>query len=350
MTSTYLGFGAARARMGVLALVMAVAGAACDEKDPGSVATARTGGSSGSGSGGSGGSSAGTGGSSAGTEVGPADAGNAAVSADIVGTATAAGNFTTLLAAATAAELVATLQSPGPFTVFAPTDAAFMKLPAGTVDSLLKPENKAQLQAILKYHLVAGRVLAADVVKLTKATTVEGRDVKITVDAGKVKVNDANVTATDILASNGVIHVIDTVLIPPTVVSTAEAAGNFKTLVADIKAAELADALSAAGPFTVFAPTDAAFMKLPAGTVDTLLKPENKAMLQAILKYHVVAGRVPSSEVVKRNSADTLAGKPVTISVQGTTVKVNTATVTTVDVEGGNGVIHVIDTVLIPPT
>jgi uncharacterized surface protein with fasciclin (FAS1) repeats len=150
--------------------------------------------------------SGGRGGASAGAGGGP--------SKDIVDTAVAAGSFTTLAAALTAADLIATLKGPGPFTVFAPTDAAFAKLPAGTVDTLLKPENKPMLQANLKYHVVAGKVLAADVVKLTKATTVQGQDVAITVSGATVKVNDATVTATDILASNGVIHVIDTVLLP----------------------------------------------------------------------------------------------------------------------------------------
>jgi uncharacterized surface protein with fasciclin (FAS1) repeats len=134
---------------------------------------------------------------------------------DIPDTAAAAGSFTTLVAALTAADLVTTLKGPGPFTVLAPTDAAFAKLPAGTVDTLLKPENKAMLQSILKYHVVAGRVLAAQVVTLTKATTVEGHDVSIAVTGSTVKVNDATVTATDVMAKNGVIHVIDTVLIPP---------------------------------------------------------------------------------------------------------------------------------------
>jgi len=133
---------------------------------------------------------------------------------DIVDTAVAAGSFGTLATALTAAGLVDTLKSEGPFTVFAPTDAAFAKLPAGTVESLLKPENKAQLTAILTYHVVSGKVMAADVVKLTSATTVNGADVAIKVTDGTVSVNDATVTATDIAASNGVIHVIDTVLIP----------------------------------------------------------------------------------------------------------------------------------------
>ena len=134
--------------------------------------------------------------------------------ADIVGVAAAAGQFSTLVAALQAADLVETLQSPGPFTVFAPTDEAFAKLPAGTLDSLLLPENKAQLTAILKYHVVAGKVLAADVVKLTAADTVEGQAVTISAGETGVRVNDANVVATDIMASNGVIHVIDSVLIP----------------------------------------------------------------------------------------------------------------------------------------
>jgi len=134
---------------------------------------------------------------------------------DIVVTASAAGTFATLVAAVTAADLATTLKSPGPFTVFAPTDAAFAKLPAGTVDMLLLPENKAMLQAVLKYHVVAGEVKSAQVVTLTSATTLQGSDVAITVTGSTVKVNDATVTAADVEASNGVIHVIDTVLLPP---------------------------------------------------------------------------------------------------------------------------------------
>ena len=133
---------------------------------------------------------------------------------NIVTVAAGAGQFNTLVAAVKAADLVDTLQSPGPFTVFAPTDEAFAKLPVGTVDSLLLPENKEQLTEILKYHVVAGEVLAADVVKLTSADTVEGQAVMITASDSGVRVNDANVIKTDVMASNGVIHVIDTVLIP----------------------------------------------------------------------------------------------------------------------------------------
>ena len=133
---------------------------------------------------------------------------------DIVDTAVAAGQFKTLAAALTAAGLVDTLKGPGPFTVFAPTDAAFAKLPAGTVENLLKPENKAQLTAILTYHVVSGKVMAADVVKLKEAKTVNGKMLQVKVNGSDVMINDAKVTATDIAASNGVIHVIDSVVLP----------------------------------------------------------------------------------------------------------------------------------------
>ena len=133
---------------------------------------------------------------------------------DIVDTAVGAGQFNTLAAALEAADLIETLKGEGPFTVFAPTDEAFAKLPEGTVDNLLKPENREQLTSILTYHVVAGKVLAEDVVKLTAATTVNGSDVAIAVEDGGVRIDNANVVKTDIGASNGVIHVIDTVILP----------------------------------------------------------------------------------------------------------------------------------------
>jgi uncharacterized surface protein with fasciclin (FAS1) repeats len=137
-----------------------------------------------------------------------------AQSKDIVDTAVAAGSFTTLAKALTAAGLVQTLKGDGPFTVFAPTDAAFAKLPAGTVESLLKPENKAKLQRVLTYHVVAGKVMAADVVKMKSAKAVSGDMITIATANGGVTVDNAKVVKTDIAASNGVIHVIDTVILP----------------------------------------------------------------------------------------------------------------------------------------
>jgi uncharacterized surface protein with fasciclin (FAS1) repeats len=135
-------------------------------------------------------------------------------SRDIVDTAVAAGSFKTLAAALQAADLVDTLKGKGPFTVFAPTDEAFAKLPAGTVENLLKPENKDKLVAILTYHVVPGRVLAAQVIKMTSAKTVNGQSLAIHVDGGTVMVDNAKVIKTDILCSNGVIHVIDSVILP----------------------------------------------------------------------------------------------------------------------------------------
>jgi uncharacterized surface protein with fasciclin (FAS1) repeats len=133
---------------------------------------------------------------------------------DIVDTAVSAGQFKTLVTAVKAAGLVDTLKGPGPFTVFAPTDAAFAKLPKGTVEDLLKPENKAKLTAVLTYHVVAGKVMAADVVKLKDAKTVQGQSVAIAASGGKVSIDGAQVVKADVPASNGVIHAIDTVLMP----------------------------------------------------------------------------------------------------------------------------------------
>ena len=137
-----------------------------------------------------------------------------AQSKNIVDTAVAAGSFTTLAKALTAADLVGTLKGPGPFTVFAPTDEAFAKLPAGTLESLLKPENKDKLRRILTYHVVSGEVRAADVVKLQSAKAVSGDTITVKVNGGKVSVDNANVVKTDIQTSNGVIHVIDSVILP----------------------------------------------------------------------------------------------------------------------------------------
>lgn len=153
---------------------------------------------------------------------------------DIVTTAVEAGSFKTLAAALTAGGLVETLQGPGPFTVFAPTDEAFAKLPAGTLETLLKPENKGLLVGILTYHVVPGKVLASDVVKLQAAGTVNGQRVDIAVKDGVVQVDEANIVKTDIQCSNGVIHVIDAVIQPSSknIPATADAAGSFKTLLA----------------------------------------------------------------------------------------------------------------------
>lgn len=153
--------------------------------------------------------------STSGTTARETASAQARASADIVDTAVAAGSFTTLAAALQAAGLVETLKGPGPFTVFAPTDAAFAALPPGTVENLLRPENRDQLRAVLTYHVVPGDVRAAQVANLTQATTVQGSAVRIRVENGQVKIDDATVVTPDIVCSNGVIHVIDRVILPP---------------------------------------------------------------------------------------------------------------------------------------
>ena len=282
--------------------------------------------------------------------TGPASAGTRASKVDIVQTAVAAGQFTTLASLLQKAGLVDTLATGGPFTVFAPTDAAFAKVPKATLDALAA--DPAKLKAVLLYHVVPGRVTAADVVKLTSAKTAEGRSLAIKVVNGSVFVDGAQVTTPDVEATNGVIHVIDSVLIPKeatapkTIVQTAVAAGSFKTLASLLKKAGLVGTLQGKGPFTVFAPTDAAFAKLPKATLAALAK--NKAKLRSVLLYHVVKGNVSAAKVVTLRSAKTLNGKAVSIRVNGGNVLVGGARVTTADVKASNGVIHVVNKVLIP--
>ena len=271
--------------------------------------------------------------------------------ADIVDTAVSAGKFKTLATALGAADLVGALKGDGPFTVFAPTDEAFAKLPAGTVETLLKPENKSKLAGILTYHVVPGSVMAKQVVGLSGAKSLNGQQIDIKVDGSTVMVDGAKVVTTDIQCDNGVIHIIDSVILPAdkNIVETASAAGTFKTLIAAAKAAGLAGAFTGKDDLTVFAPTDEAFAKLPAGTVESLLKPENKQKLVDILKYHVVAGRVYSSDALKAVNAKTLQGSTVAIKADGGVAMVNTAKLVKTDIDASNGVIHIIDAVILPP-
>jgi uncharacterized surface protein with fasciclin (FAS1) repeats len=284
--------------------------------------------------------------------------------ADIVDTAVAAGSFSTLVAAVEAAGLVETLKGEGPFTVFAPTDEAFAALSAGTLETLLA-DPEGQLTQILLYHVVPGKVMSTDLSDGMTADTAQGSPVTFAVADGAVKVNEAMVVTADIEASNGVIHVIDAVLLPPVeeeaaateaeaaaapgnIAEVAAAAGNFSTLLAAVEAAGLVDELTSEGPFTVFAPTDEAFAALPAGTLDTLLA-DPEGALRDILLYHVVAGKVMSTDLSDGMMADSLQGAPITVSIADGAVKVNTANVVTADVEASNGVIHVIDAVILPP-
>jgi transforming growth factor-beta-induced protein len=270
---------------------------------------------------------------------------------DIVDTAVAAGNFKTLATALGAADLAGALKGKGPFTVFAPTDEAFAKLPKGTVEALLKPESKDALTSILTYHVVSGSVKSGQIVKLSNATTLNGQRVGIAVKDGDVSVDGAKVVAVDIECSNGVIHVIDTVILPSSenIPATADKAGTFKTLLAAAKAAKLVGALSGDKPLTVFAPTDEAFARLPKGTVESLLKPENIDQLKQILLYHVVEGRVYSDQALKLKEAKTLGGNSIRISSRKGGAFINDSKLMALDIDASNGVIHVIDNVLLPP-
>ena len=264
----------------------------------------------------------------------------------IVDIATNDDRFETLVTALDAAGLVDTLAGEGPFTVFAPTDEAFAALPEGTVEALL--EDTEALSQVLTYHVVAGSVSAADVTSLSNATTLQGQPVVVSSIDG-VMINQAEVIQPDVMASNGVIHVVDSVLLPPSgdIVEVASNAGSFNTLVTAVEAAGLVETLQGEGPFTVFAPTDEAVSKLPEGTIPALL--EDPETLAQILTYHVVPGRVFSGDVVNIDDAGTVQGQSIGISVMDGSVMLNdTSTVTATDVLATNGVIHVIDTVIMP--
>jgi uncharacterized surface protein with fasciclin (FAS1) repeats len=282
---------------------------------------------------------------------------SAAFAADetIVEIAVANGSFTTLVAALQKAELVDTLSGEGPFTVFAPTDDAFADLLAAleiTADDLL---NHPQLTEVLLYHVVSGNVMSTDLSEGMMAETLKGDGVTVSLDGG-VFINESQVTTADIEGTNGVIHVIDKVLVPDdfvldpvdeTIVEIAVANGSFTTLVAALQKAELVETLSGAGPFTVFAPTDAAFTDLLTGlgiTAEDLL---NHPQLKDVLLYHVVSGNVMSTDLSDGMMADTFKGDSIMISLEGG-VFINESQVTTADIEGTNGLIHVIDKVLVP--
>ncbi len=320
--------------------------------------------------------------------------------------ATAASNnpqLSTLVAAVKAAGLVDTLNGPGPFTIFAPANSAFAKLPAGTVDTLVKPENKATLTSILTYHVVPGKKLSSlDLAKMKSLPTVNGEKLSVKVSGKSIIINGTTkVVLADVQVANGTVFIIDSVLMPakpapaapttdapkaPTTdapnkvaeASEADAAkvgvpatgkGSLKgmaqdpaataasnnpaltTLVAAVKAAGLVDTLNGPGPFTIFAPINSAFDKLPAGTVDTLVKPENKATLTGILTYHVIAGKkLSSADLIKGGSFDTVNGKKVTIKAgNGATLMINGQAMTILaDVQVANGTVHLIDSVLMP--
>jgi len=269
----------------------------------------------------------------------------------------AADDFNTVVAAVDAAGLKDALNDAGAeLTLFAPNDAAFAKLPEGLVTKLLEPAWKPQLVDLLQYHVVAGKVLAADVADGMTAPALNGEELSFAVGEAGVVVSKGpgTVISADIGASNGVIHAVDAVLTPTSVTSTvvdiavADEA-TFSTLVAAVTAADLAATLSGPGPFTVLAPTNDAFAALPEGTVASLLEPANQDQLAAILKLHVISGNVPAAAVAT-GTVPALGGDLEAKVGEDGTVTFNDATVIKADVLANNGIIHVLDKVILPPT
>ncbi|MEO0652079.1 MAG: fasciclin domain-containing protein [Planctomycetota bacterium] len=268
----------------------------------------------------------------------------------IVETALGADDLSTLVTALKAADLVGALQGDGPFTVFAPTNEAFAALPHGVLESLLEPENVHRLKSILTYHVAPGAFDAQAVSSQPRIATLEGQSVTVRLEDGAPIVDGASVVAADVLCSNGVVHLIDRVLLPneQNIAQLAQGAGTFETLLAAAQRAGLVPALTGEGPLTVFAPTDEAFAELPDGALEKLLEPENYDRLGAILKYHVVQGRVFADQAAAARTAVTLQGESVRAAIRGGRLTIDGATVVTNDLQASNGVVHVIDRVLMP--
>ena len=274
-----------------------------------------------------------------------------AVPATVVDIIVESDHHNTLEAAVIAAELAGPLSGEGPFTVFAPTDAAFDALPDGMLEMLLM-DPTGDLADILTYHVLAADVRAADLSDGQVATTLLGEDITVTINTDGIFINDAEVIVANILAENGVVHVIDAVLTPPpalpaTVVDIIVDSDIHNTLEAAVIAAELAGPLSGEGPFTVFAPTDDAFAALPEGLVESLLM-DPTGDLASILTYHVLGADVRSTDLSDGLTATTLQGEDVTITINDEGIFVNDAQVIVADLLAENGVVHVIDAVLVP--
>jgi len=310
----------------------------------------------------------------------------------IAAAAVATPDLSTLVTALKAGDLVDTLSGPGNFTVFAPTNEAFAKLPAGVLASLLKPENQKQLVDLLTFHVVGSVEKFKDFNTIPggctrdhkegqglRLRTLEGEFITVSchtnggdrryffyldgVGAGK---NGLRFSVTYVQCSNGIVYVVDAVLIKTpydkTIVELAVGNKDLATLVVALKAGDLVDTLNGTGPFTVFAPTNEAFLALPAGTLTNLLLPQNKAQLVDILTYHVVSGKIEAEDLTDGQVIKTVEGKSVTVKIcQGTDpsgdpcysqgkgrVLINGARFRQADVEASNGVVHVIESVLLP--
>ncbi len=259
-------------------------------------------------------------------------------------------DHTTLEAAVIAAGLVETLSSEGPFTVFAPTDAAFALLPEGALATLLA-DPSGLLTTVLTNHVYAGSALSTDLFDGMTITTLAGTELTVTITNGMVYIGDALVSAANIETDNGVVHVIDAVLVPTiettTVVDVIVGSENHTLLEAAVIAAGLVETLSSEGPFTVFAPTDAAFALLPEGALATLLA-DPSGLLTTVLTNHVYAGSALSTDLFDGMTITTLAGTELTVTITNGMVYIGDALVSAANIETDNGVVHVIDAVLVP--
>lgn len=301
-------------------------------------------GTSAGGAGGTAGNSSRAGTGAGGTSAGSSAGDDAGAAGDIVETATAAGTFTQLTAALTKAGLVDALKGAGPFTVFAPSDAAFAALEQaqpGLVASLSTDE----LATVLKYHVISGAAIkSTDLKDKQLAESLAGSPLAVSIAGGTVKIDDSTVVTADIVAENGIIHVVDKVILPPgDIIEVATQAGGFTKLAAALTSANLVDTLKGAGPFTVFAPTDAAFDALgsAAPTGETLA---------TVLKYHVISGKpLGQLDLKEGGAAWTVAASPVLFTLAGGAA-IDDAKITTTNIVAKNGVIHVIDKVIVPPS
>ncbi len=268
----------------------------------------------------------------------------------VLARAAASGKAGTFVAAVVLADLIAPLRGDGSLTVLVPTDEAFAKLPSATRQALFGPGGTEKLRALLKYHVLAHRVLAKQITGDPRPKTLTGERWTVASNDRGIAINKATVVEADVLARNGVIHFIDAVLQPPApdLLTLTEKAEHFGVLLEALTAAGLDDTLRRDGPFTVFAPTDEAFMALGNGTLASLLEKSNRAKLREILKYHVVAGKITARDAVVAGEARTLQGGPVSVSIKGGKLKIGPANATATDLEASNGIIHVIDRVLIP--
>jgi uncharacterized surface protein with fasciclin (FAS1) repeats len=262
------------------------------------------------------------------------------------------GRFNTLLTALMVTGLKETVATGGVFTVFAPTDEAFAALPPGTVEALV--ENPPALANILLYHAVAGRQSLWRLLQNSTATTLQGNPVLLTTDGARITVNNQQIISSTLNAGNGVIYPVKGVLLPPanpvTITSLADVLaldGRFTTLLAAVQAAGLTDAVTTGGPFTLFAPTDAAFAALPPGTVESLLAQPDA--LRRVLLYHVLGERATRWELIAGKEAETLAGPGVSFSLRMGRLYVNDSRVINANIKAPNGIIHTIDAVLLPP-